>query len=777
MSFFSREDLLPRYVTELPHHLPAAAAGVLVALALTLPATRRWLQKLPALGGVSRVRLVLLVATLALGLTWAWKLLWACDDAYISFRYAANMLDGHGLVWNVGERVEGYTNFLWLIIVSPFMALGIDAGQASVILNLVCFACVLLLSARLERLLLWPGNGQGPGGADPQAGRRAPAIAPLLAATCYPMACFATSGLETIFITLMALVAVERALARRYFVAGLAAIAGVMAHPDQAILYVALGLTLLTFRPRLRPLLAYGAPFVLVYLPYFLIRWRYYGDFYPNTYYAKSADLTNWPQGFTYLGIAFVTAGLWATTPAALLGLRRIWSTLPGRYALIATPLFLGYVAKIGGDFMQGRLLVPMLPLWFVLAGVGLQALLAAQRWKLAAALAVLAVPAALPVNIFGDGERLWNVTEEHAYYPLLSFNPPVNRSKYQRQGKVLRARFKDRGLEPRIALAGVGLVSYYSRLPITDLLSLNDRKTAHRPVMSRGMPGHEKHAGPARIVESGAVMSLFSVYPPPFEALTHLDLDGFDYFFTRWDPSIMPTVRLPPAGRFTDIVAHLRETASALEGPGHTSPAADELGCLLWFADSYYLAHNDDPQTRAAMTSVAAMDPGVRGAEALVLTGGEKQTGATRVKSFGFSPAEWPALRQEGDAFGKGPLTEAPAGQQEIFGYQGPFASSFPWPGGDGPTGTLRLPWTVEGDVLTFRIGGGRDPQRLRVSLVVDGKAVASATGCNSELLGRRAWNVRPYHGKQAVLEIVDASSGGWGHLMVDELEEWRLP
>jgi arabinofuranosyltransferase len=767
---FSRNDLIPLYAAELIKHGPAALAGVVLALILTLPPSRRLLERLPAIAGASRVRLGFLLATVALGLAWAWKLVWASDDAYISFRYAANLLDGHGLVWNVGERVEGYTNFLWMMIVTPFIALGIDPGQAAVILNLICFVAVLLLSARLERLLSWPA---GDGGA-----RRAPPIAPLLAATCYPMACFATSGLETIFITLMALVAVERALAGRPLVAGLAAIAGVMAHPDQAILYVALGITLLSFRPRLRTLLAYAAPFVLIYVPYFLIRWRYYGDFYPNTYYAKAADQPNWPQGWTYLGIGFVTAGLWAATPAALVGLRRIWSTLLGRYALIATPLFVLYVAKIGGDFMQGRLLCPLLPVWFVLAGVGIQRLISERRWKLAAALAVLAVPAALPVNIFGDGERLWNVTEERAYYPLFHFSPPVNRSKYQRQGQTLRARFKDRGLEPRIALAGVGLVSFYSRLPITDLLALNDRKTAHRPLVARGgMPGHEKHAGPGRIVESGAVMSLFPIYPPPFDPLTRLELDGFDYFFTRWDASLLPALRAPPAGRFTDITAHLRETARTLEGPGHVAPAPDELGCLLWFADSYYLAHNDDPETRAAMTAVAALDPAVRGAEALALTGGEQRSGATRVSRFGFSPAEWQALTIEGSAFGRGPIYEAPAGQQEIFGYEGPFASSFPWPGGDTPTGTLRLPLTVQGDALTFRIGGGRDLQRVRVSLVVDGKAVASATGCGSELMGRRAWNLRPYKGKQAVVEMVDASSGGWGHLLVDEIEEWRLP
>src|SRR5438477_12672763 len=42
------------------------------------------------------------------------------DDAYISFRYGKNLMNGYGLVYNKGEYVEGYTNFLWTIIMAPF---------------------------------------------------------------------------------------------------------------------------------------------------------------------------------------------------------------------------------------------------------------------------------------------------------------------------------------------------------------------------------------------------------------------------------------------------------------------------------------------------------------------------------------------------------------------------------------------------------------------------------------------------------------------------------
>ncbi|NIV75186.1 MAG: hypothetical protein GWN37_10200, partial [Gammaproteobacteria bacterium] len=38
---------------------------------------------------------------------------WVADDVYITFRYCDNVLDGHGPVYNPGERSEGYTHFLW----------------------------------------------------------------------------------------------------------------------------------------------------------------------------------------------------------------------------------------------------------------------------------------------------------------------------------------------------------------------------------------------------------------------------------------------------------------------------------------------------------------------------------------------------------------------------------------------------------------------------------------------------------------------------------------
>lgn len=61
----------------------------------------------------TRIGLVLLLAAL---LILAWKNRFIQDYAFISFRYAYNLAHGQGLVWNSDDSIEGYTNFLWLLM-------------------------------------------------------------------------------------------------------------------------------------------------------------------------------------------------------------------------------------------------------------------------------------------------------------------------------------------------------------------------------------------------------------------------------------------------------------------------------------------------------------------------------------------------------------------------------------------------------------------------------------------------------------------------------------
>src|SRR3954470_13240280 len=82
-----------------------------VVCALTIALAERFLR----LRGGARIAALYVLASIAAawGVYHAYELAWLSDDAFISFRYARNWVTGKGLVYNAGERVEGYTNFLW----------------------------------------------------------------------------------------------------------------------------------------------------------------------------------------------------------------------------------------------------------------------------------------------------------------------------------------------------------------------------------------------------------------------------------------------------------------------------------------------------------------------------------------------------------------------------------------------------------------------------------------------------------------------------------------
>ena len=87
------------------------------------------------------------VALAALWAAWrAYGLWWCTDDAYISFRYARNLTEGLGLVYNAGERVEGFTNPLWTLWVALGLELGFAAETWANVFGIAAYvACVVVL--------------------------------------------------------------------------------------------------------------------------------------------------------------------------------------------------------------------------------------------------------------------------------------------------------------------------------------------------------------------------------------------------------------------------------------------------------------------------------------------------------------------------------------------------------------------------------------------------------------------------------------------------------
>lgn len=131
---------------------------------------------------------------------------------------------------------------------------------------------------------------------------------------------------------------------------------------------------------------------------------------------------------------------------------------------------------------------------------------------------------------------------------------------------------------------------------------------------------------------------------------------------------------------------------------------------------------------------------------------------------------AGWQA---EGDAFAGLPLADGPLpGQQLVTGWRGRwFVNGFAR--GDRARGKLTSsPFRLDGPRLGFLVGGGRQPGQLAVRLLVGGRAVREATGTGSERMSRVVWDVTPWQGQQARIELTDQAVGSWGHLLFDDVQ-----
>ena len=126
-----------------------------------------------------------------------------------------------------------------------------------------------------------------------------------------------------------------------------------------------------------------------------------------------------------------------------------------------------------------------------------------------------------------------------------------------------------------------------------------------------------------------------------------------------------------------------------------------------------------------------------------------------------------------EGDAFGATPATGSYTGQQPVIGFEGKrLANSFN--NGDDSRGTLTSKeFTIERNYINFLIGGGTNPDTY-IELLVDGKSVLNSHSLfETETLQWLTWDVKAYKNKKATIRIVDNQRGGWGHILIDQIEQ----
>ena len=315
-----------------------------------------------------------------------WVTIWQArhfvyDDAYISLRYAQNLVEHGQLVWNVGEFVEGYTNFLFVVLSAGLMALGVPATLSSQLLALSAFACTLGLTGQVLRGL--------------QVGPLGLAIGFAATAGSIALPVWAMSGMETplvaalIVATLCAVLPLASGSGlsdRRALLAGIFGALAFLTRMDAAVL-VALIVTTVALtapapgRERLRPFLIVGAVGGLVALLQTIWRWWYYDSLLPNTFYAK-VDVPlrfRLDSAASYLldsmgQLPFLVVSLLVS--AAVLAAGSVERTMRAVHLACFAGVVgqMAYVFVVGGDHLPaGRFLAPVLPLAAISLGIGLR--------------------------------------------------------------------------------------------------------------------------------------------------------------------------------------------------------------------------------------------------------------------------------------------------------------------------------------------------------------------------------------------------------------------
>jgi arabinofuranosyltransferase len=407
------------------------------------------------------------------------------DDAFISFRYAANLVAGHGLVFNPGERVEGYTNFLWTILLAACQWAGLDMPAMSVGLAFAVTLGTLVLLLALARQLL--------AGA-PSWVVAAPALlfGVSAAATRYVL-----SGMETPLFVFLVTLGLYLAVARRHrpFVTGVVFALATMTRPEGGLYFGLAFSAALLAKPessapgtrRLMTAAALAGGFLLLYAPYFLWRLSYYGYLLPNTFYVKAAGDGSRlaARGLSQLPGIVRSASLEAPLLLALGALPAVWRDR--RWRLLGAVLLatFAYFVGIGGDFLfffGPRFLMPALPALLLLDAEALRALAAfparrSYRTLLAAAVLALLLGNAVWFSWPARFDRLRDVSL-------------LNRS-WTEIGKWLRQNSPPGAL---VAVGAAGRIPYYSGRRTLDILGLTDLHIAHLDVpLGAGFPGHEK--------------------------------------------------------------------------------------------------------------------------------------------------------------------------------------------------------------------------------------------------------------------------------------------
>jgi len=413
------------------------------------------------------------------------------DDAYISYRYGKNLMEGKGLVYNQGEYVEGYTNFLWTIITAPFTTVksvdvSIFSSSLGLILSMVNILLITLISKQfnsnlakyIKYLILIP---------------------PLFLALDDSIAFWAIGGMEFPMYTLFILgiiynyYRINESEKHIYYLM-LFLMLCTLTRPEGNMIFVITIFHMILFHKNItgfkKALITLLISYMIFCVAYYGFKFLFYGQVIPNTFYAKGVtDLKmNFLLGTKYLALCIGTR-IYIFIFILFIPFKKAFQDMKLSYLIIFSSIYIIYLVAVGGDWMiANRFFVPILPMLYILSAVGfinviikLQEYLNNEQKAIKYANIIASVLAIL----------LFVLTLSLLEYKQLIIKD--SNAKYEMQWSMF-GKWLNMNVDPKtvIAVGPAGKIPYYSELYTIDMWGLNNDYIA-KTTSKRLQAGHKK--------------------------------------------------------------------------------------------------------------------------------------------------------------------------------------------------------------------------------------------------------------------------------------------
>ncbi len=429
-----------------------------------------------------RIRPEGLIVAVALAIAACWlpiRMRFPFDDTYITFRYAANLAHGFGIVWNPGgAHTEGYTNFLMVLLLTPFSAMGWDLVAVSQAIGVIAVVVSAIAIYRVARIV-----GDAASLCDSRAGSQTKVCATLAVALFLfdPFTWMnAYSGLETSLFTMWLLLAIWAVGRGRPIYAFALATLATLTRPEGALMGMILLLVGMVSERRItnvdlrikgskKIILYWMFAFVLPLLIYAGWKWWYFGNLLPNSFYVKVSQVH--PSGLRGLfpgrgAMRIFYEGVWYLLPIAMVAVWKGRKSAQVQIALLWCALltaFYCFSQLIQNDYQ--RFTFPIEAMLIVLTGIGVARLKIGNRVMYAAAAVVLlSLQIGWPLYERGGLGFIERTNEATSSYPAMA--------------RVFRSIPDHAAIT--LAWGDAGRLPYYSGMRSIDPVGLNTNEIAH---------------------------------------------------------------------------------------------------------------------------------------------------------------------------------------------------------------------------------------------------------------------------------------------------------